>query len=187
MSNEIQQDILDPSEFLISYGTFWPRFAAILIDGLITVPVTLVLNIYNVTIWKSPILLICVVLIQVGYKIFFEAKYGATIGKMALGLKVVNHQLTKASLNQIFLRNIVQVVAGLVTLFSGLYIFGRPEFQSITTFREYSVLSTRSGGTQFFNLSIGVFYIVDAIFLMTDKESQSLHDRIGKTYVIKKN
>ncbi len=86
----------------VRYSTFGQRFLALLVDGLVLAPFLLV-DFYNKTTWKSLALLMIVFIIMLVYKPFMEAKYGATLGKMALGLTVVNTLIiTKKRMQEIF-------------------------------------------------------------------------------------
>jgi uncharacterized RDD family membrane protein YckC len=185
MESFLQQDLLNPEELrIVKFGTFWPRFWALLIDALVLAilsPVT----IYNETEWKSSTLMIAIVLIQIGYKSFFEYQYGATPGKMAMNLKVVNYQFEKASLQEILLRNIFQITAGIFSIGRGLYLFHQPGFFAASTIQQFGALD----GERIMGIVFLIYWLVicitDVIFLLNSKDSRSLHDRIGRTFVIK--
>jgi hypothetical protein len=67
-----------------------------------------------------------------------------------------------------------------------MYIFNQAEFATITTFKAYSAFSNKLSSNMLHSLAMVVVVIIDIIFLLTNDQSRSLHDRIGKTYVIKK-
>ena len=89
----------------LHYAGFWVRFAAKLIDGLIGmvvvgIPSFLIMfstmggmtqnpNSAGVTILMQVLLQVFSLAFTVGYNTFFVGKYGATPGKMAVGVKVV--------------------------------------------------------------------------------------------------
>ena len=87
---------------IYEYGQFWPRFAAKFIDGLILALVYGVFFALNIVLAiafpDQPMLQGIVTLmayvvyfgVAIGYNAYFLPKYGATPGKMALGLKVIN-------------------------------------------------------------------------------------------------
>ena len=118
------------------------------------------------------------------YKPFCEYEYGATLGKMALKLKVVNQQFEKANLQEVLLRNVFQIVLTLVGLVTTVIFFNSPEFQEITGFMEYSTKLNANQGSMWVNWVVYILYIVDVIYLLSDKQKRSLHDRIGNTYVV---
>lgn len=141
---------------------------------------------FNVTSAKSSLLLAVVTLLTLAYKPIMEYVYGATLGKMALKLKVVDAQFEKAGLQEILLRNIFHIVPSLVTLFFTLDIYLSPEFEEINGFMEYSQYSGQFKSLQIMNFVSGLITIVDAIVLLADSRKRSLHDKIAQTYVIER-
>lgn len=78
------------------YAGFWIRFVAYVLDVIILLPISV-----GVTIFLLPTLLnpenvaanllanLGLTLVQFAYKVFFNGKYGATPGKLVVGLKIV--------------------------------------------------------------------------------------------------
>ena len=178
----LSQDLLNEEELqIISYTKFWPRVGASLIDRVVVLMIT-PLALYNALHWQSYLLFTGLTLMQFIYKPFLEYEYGATLGKMVLKMKIVNYQYQKAGLKEIFLRNITVIVESILTLLIGLYKYG------------YNSVSTESGSYEpayiiliAVNILLVIFNIVDIIFLATAKDGRSLHDRIGKTFVIRRS
>jgi uncharacterized RDD family membrane protein YckC len=180
----IDQPFVQSSQTGVKYGGFWVRLGALIIDGLILAPVTFGITYFNITTWKSPLLLVVLTLISLAYKPFMESTYGATLGKMAFKLKVLNLNFEKASLQEILLRNIFNIVPALFTLAFTLGLYTDEDFQEIDGFSQYSALSAQVIGLQVMNFVSGIITIADAIVLLADKNSRSLHDKIGKTCVV---
>ena len=178
------QDLLTETEFIVQYGTFWPRFWALFLDGLILSVLTPI-TIFNRDEWKNFVILIVISVIQFSYKPFFEYKYGATPGKMALRLKVVNYEFQRATLEQVVLRNIFQILSGLLVLCIGIYAFVQPGFPLISTSQQYTQLGYTGTATLIWEGSMFVIFLIDFIFLVSSADSRSLHDRIAKTFVIR--
>jgi uncharacterized RDD family membrane protein YckC len=179
------ENLLDVEIPQITYGTFWPRVGAVFIDGLIISPFILPFTFYNMTHWKNPALYVLVSLIGLAYKPFCEFMYGYTIGKKVLKLKVVNLQYGKASLAEVLGRNIFNLTTGLVSLFLTLSVFALPGFEEVHSFMEYSTFVSQQQTLNWFGRLSSSHYLIDAIFLWTDNKKRTLHDRIGRTYVIK--
>jgi uncharacterized RDD family membrane protein YckC len=83
-----------------TYGGFWIRFGAKLIDGIILYVVNAVLGFTVMLVvgsWKNPSTVIAATIlsnvlslvINLAYVTYFLGKFGATPGKMACGLKVI--------------------------------------------------------------------------------------------------
>src|SRR5690242_1599640 len=98
------------NESAVVYGGFWIRFGAIIIDGIILSPVAFGLLYFNATMWKSMPILILGSLVQIAYKPFCEIYYGATLGKMALKLKVVNYEYNSINTVEGLGRNVFGIV-----------------------------------------------------------------------------
>jgi uncharacterized RDD family membrane protein YckC len=177
----IQQDNTN-----VKYGGFWPRFGALILDGIILSPISFGLTYYNITSWKSSALMILVSLIGIGYKPFMEFYYGATLGKMALKLKVTNLNFEKADLGTILLRNIFHILPTLLSLFFTVGMFSDPDFESISGYQDYLMFSQRFSAAQYISYGSGLITIVEAIMLAVDQQKRTLHDRIAGTFVIEK-
>jgi uncharacterized RDD family membrane protein YckC len=180
----LDQTAIQTNQKVVKYGTFWPRLGATIIDGLILAPLTLGLAYFNVTTWKSTLILVAFSLVGVIYKPFMELNYGATFGKMALNLKVVNLQFDRPNLSEILLRNVFHLAASLLTLLFTLQVYSDPEFESVTGFMEYSAFSQQFVALRVTGMISGLLTLVDGVIMVADERSRSLHDKIGKTYVI---
>ncbi|MBV9961350.1 MAG: RDD family protein [Parafilimonas sp.] len=180
------QDLLTETEFNVQYGKFWPRFWALLLDGLI-LAVLAPITFFNRYEWKNMVVLIIISAIQLSYKPFFEYRYGATPGKMALKLKVVSYEFQKATIEQVVLRNIFHILSGLIVLGLGIYAFIQPEFSFASTSSQYAQIGKIGMLTLTWEGLMFVIFLIDFIFLVSSPDSRSLHDRIGRTFVIRAN
>lgn len=184
MEHILDQQHLQTNKSTVRYGGFWQRFAAIMLDGLILAPITLGVTYFNIIDWKSIVVLVIVTILGVSYKPFMEANYGATLGKMALKLKVTNLDLQPANLQEVLLRNIFQIVPTFITLFLTIGVYNDPGFQSISGYGEFSLFSAQFKGLQYTNYALGLVGVIDAIVLLADSQKRSLHDKIAGTVVI---
>jgi uncharacterized RDD family membrane protein YckC len=175
---------VDPNNVI--YGGFWVRFGAMFIDGLVLAPVSIGVMYFNVTSAKSSLLLAVVTLLTLAYKPVMEYIYGATLGKMALKLRVVDSQFEKPGIQEIFLRNIFNIVPSLIILVFTIGIYLRPEFEDVNGFTEYSQYSSQFTSLQIVTYVSYFITIVDAIVLLADSRKRSLHDKIAQTYVIER-
>jgi uncharacterized RDD family membrane protein YckC len=185
MEEILDQSLYDQTEKAnVKYGGFWSRFGALLLDGLIVAPFSFGLSYFNNTSWKSPLLLILITVIGTGYKPFMELTYGATLGKMALNLKVVGAKFEQADIAAVLLRNVFHILPQLVILLLTIGIYNDPEFESVSGWMEYTRYIQQISALQYINFATGIITIVDAIMLAADDQKRSLHDRIGRTFVI---
>ncbi len=182
---ETKTNFISTQEKKIVYGTFGQRLLGLLIDGLVLVPFILFENFYNIPHLKSEIVLALIFILALTYKPLTEYYFGATVGKMVLKLKVVNLQLNKPTLTEVLLRNILHIIPIIIGFSVTFYLFAQPEFNDISTFKEYSVLQKQYLNLTYQIISFAVI-LTDTLFLLVDTKRRTLHDRIGQTYIIRK-
>ena len=185
METTYEQSIFEEEPISVIYASFWERFGALFLDGLILAPVSII-NLYNHTGWKSMPVMILATLIGIVYKPLLEYLYGATPGKKALSIAVTGKTYDKPTLQEALLRNIFGIVSGIVTLIFTIMIFNNPLFEQVDSMADYNALQSQNGWSTIAIGIVSIWYLVDWIVLLADKENRSLHDMIGGTYVIKK-
>jgi uncharacterized RDD family membrane protein YckC len=187
--NEIQTDD-DPlfPEADIKMATFWPRLGALILDGIIVSIIVLPVTYLNITRWKIPSLYIFTSLISIPYKPFMEYRYGATLGKMALGLKVVGHQFGKVTLMEELKRVSFYLAPGALIALLELRNYFSQDFYSITGYREFNrYVESANPAVIWINIIVGALLIADCITFFSNDQRRSLHDIYGGTYVIEKD
>ncbi len=120
---QYQQEI--PAQAQIQYVGVGPRFLAILIDSIIIGVVGAILGfIFR----NSPGLSGGVTgLLALAYFIVLEATQGATLGKMALGLRVTRTDGAPISWTESIIRNLLRIIDGLfVYLIGAILIWTSP-------------------------------------------------------------
>ena len=189
MEEVYEKSIFEEDQLPIIYGGFWERFGALFLDALILLPIT-ILNYYNRLLWQSIPLLIVANLISIVYKPLLEFLYGATPGKKALSLTVVNRAYQKISLPEAILRNIFGIVTALAGFVVSMYALNgngnsiyNGRIDSSTDMNEIMGTAMLTG---LYGLGVFFLYLADAICLAANSKKQSLHDLIANTYVIRK-
>ena len=172
------------AEKVVYYGSFWRRLGAQLVDGLFTGIFIVPFTWYDLTSLKSYPAYILLSVVGALYKPLMEYKYGATLGKMALGLKCVNLNHDKITLGQAFNRNLGFLVPSIVTIILNYFLFTSPDFADATTWGEVGHLLTQLPFITSANNVAFLFWIVDSVVLGTDNRKRSLHDRWANTLVI---
>ncbi len=118
---------------IMNYGGFWIRVGAKLIDGLIFGVVLLIpiMLFAGFAVWGSSsgrtqpgalgaemvlqlVMQLGFMVLSVGYNTFFLGKYGATLGKMACGLRVVTAQGTPLTYGRAFGRSCAELLSGFI-------------------------------------------------------------------------
>ena len=120
---QYQQEM--PAQAQIQYVGVGPRFLAILIDSII---IGVVGAILGVIFRNSPGLSGGVTgLLALAYFIVLEATQGATLGKMALGLRVTRTDGAPISWTESIIRNLLRIIDGLfVYLIGAILIWTSP-------------------------------------------------------------
>jgi uncharacterized RDD family membrane protein YckC len=169
----------------VVYSTFWQRFGASFIDALVLSPIAIV-DYFNKWTWKSLPLLIVTILLGLAYKPFMESRYYATLGKMAMNLTVVNTDLQSPNIRNIVLRNIFDITTRVLGAVTTIITFLSADFEEITSAVGFATLSNTLTGATYITLVMSVLTLADAIVMIADPSRRALHDRIGKTLVIRK-
>lgn len=168
------------------YKGFGPRLLALILDGLILgIPIAAA-TLYNLLVVKSFWLFVLISLISLAYKPLLEGIYGATLGKMSMGMKVVDYDGGRINAPQAILRSVFTIAQSLVTIPVYWFIFRDTDLMAMTNYLKLSMEMATSYPA--LNLiSTASFFIIFAemISLITDQPyCRSLHDRIAKTYVV---
>lgn len=163
---------------------FWIRVVASLVDSLIFIPVA-VLTFVNFFSIKSTALLIVVGLPWLIYKPFMESFYGATLGKMVCGVRVVNERGEKLNLEAAYVRFIPFLVSAAISLASTLILFSSPGFKSASTMSEISQLQQGSS-VRTFETIVSLFLMAECIVAGFSHRKRALHDMMAGSFCIYK-
>jgi uncharacterized RDD family membrane protein YckC len=171
----------------VKFATFWPRLGALILDaiiiGLITIPVTFI----NLSTWKIPSLYILTTLLTLTYKPVMEYRYGATVGKMAAGLKVVGHNFEKITLNEELKRVGFYYMPSILIAFMTAKSYFTVDFSLISGFQDFqNFVASTNPAIPWVNGIVFIFGVADCISFFTNEQRRSLHDTYAGTYVIQK-
>lgn len=167
----------------VEYAGFWIRVGASLIDFLVLLPVV-GLSIFNMLSIKSMSLMLVLTIAGAIYKPYFEWKKGATIGKSAVGIKVVNMNFEPITLNQALIRYFPWMINYTLALILDFFLFTSPEFGTTTDFVELGMITE---GLPFdaINRVYNFVFLILVGSLIFDKFKQGIHDKSAGTFCIK--
>ncbi len=174
-----------PPEILPPYAGFWLRVGASLIDFLVMLPIV-GLSFFNLLSLKSmPVAVICI-LAQPLYKIFMEGKYGATLGKMATHIKVVDMGYQPIDMNLAVKRYALYGISTVIGAIITIMMFSAYGFEEMTDFMAFSAMQAQAAGFALNLLSqlSSLLILISVIFVAFDFRKQALHDKIAGTLVI---
>lgn len=166
----------------IIHATFMQRMYAFIVDCLVFIPLNLLSN-YNTMSIKSLTLSVAITVVWWFYKPLMEWKFGATVGKMALKIRVVDEDLKAISFNQAALRFLPYFAVSLSFLFSTIALFGLDGFYEAKTIEAFQALEPEMSRLDTTQLTV-FFFIFSCSSIMLDEKKQAIHDRISKTYCI---
>ena len=188
MDNNILDDNLldEPSNFeKVEYAGFWIRAVASFLDSLVFLPVMWLSN-QNTTNFKSIVLAIVISVCQFLYKPLMEGEKGATLGKMACGLIVVDLNYNPISIKRSFLRSAPWFGYFILGIYMTITMYSIPGFENVDSFLGTSDLLQNSSLITI-NTIYSLIFTVIVVTVAFDERKQGLHDRLGGTFVIKEN
>lgn len=183
------EDTLNNNEMPVKYAGFGTRFAAYLVDSiLIAIPTTL-LTFMNMFTMKMAIMSVLIALVFAMYKPLMEWKFGATLGKMLLNVKVVGEGQRSITFNESFTRYTPFFATVLLGIPGQWVIMNHPIIQDINSWNDYmeaaQMQQVPDGGALAWLGIIGfIFTLISALLMMNNKKSQALHDKWAGTYCI---
>jgi uncharacterized RDD family membrane protein YckC len=163
---------------------FWIRVGAYIIDTLAYSPI-IALNIYNLFVLKNLPFQLLTTIMLILYKPWMEYKYGATLGKMAVKIKVVNKEYDNISLAQSIIRYIPWMISNVVSIYGTILLFNSPEFLTSSSWMEIAQLQKQVLPQNASYLSSSVLFI-SCFFIALNDKKRALHDMLAKTYCVYK-
>lgn len=160
------------------YQTFFPRLIALLIDSFIMIPLFVFDQWFRE--WQFPPLFFYFwiplsSLVFPVYSITMNAKFGQTLGKMWMKVKVTDVSEEKEiTLPQAILRDLPQLIFNSAAIIIGI---------SALSYDEKSIEMMYAYGT--FNVIAGLWSLADIIVFLFNDRRRALHDLIARTIVVK--
>ena len=175
-----QENIQKPKG--VVYATFNNRLAAAAFDFMIMLlPVSMIAYFqygeknFNIALGLSILLAL--------YKPVMEGVYGATWGKMAMGLLVVDDKLQPVHLLQSFNKNGVYLIRSAMGILLLFWLFKNESFLETENILE--AMKVGEENPYAFIASLwNAFLFVSSFSMINSPKAQTIHDRIGKTYCV---
>ena len=163
---------------------FWIRVGAYIIDGLIFIPIVL-LSFWNIYSLKSMVVLVLISLPGFIYKPFMESFFGATLGKMACGIKVIDDNGKKLSLFSAYVRYFPFLLSIGINLAGQLIVFSSPQFQTAESMIEFA----QAQQVNFLDLIgkiVGLLVLIECVFAAFTFRKRALHDMLAESFCVYK-
>ena len=163
------------------YNTFWPRFCAAFIDGLVLWPISWLLD----SAQKASLPVVTYVAmfldqtIPFAYAIYLHGTYGQTVGKWLMKVQVLSVDETRLTMRQAFLRDsiglsliAVYLLFAISPVFSGVSPSSREFYEHIP-----SVI-----------WKVGLItFALELITMLTNEKRRALHDYIAGSVVVRRS
>jgi uncharacterized RDD family membrane protein YckC len=166
---------------LYRYSTFWPRFWAGFVDGLLfTLVIYLECLFFGIEYSTEDNLLQAINGVQIAiYVIIMHGLYGQTLGKMLTGVKVLDHDTeTEINVKQAVRRESVNLILNvLLTTLTVTFLFSTN--MSTSTIENLSYFAVMLGALSF------IWLISEFVTMLFNNKRRALHDFIGKTVVVR--
>lgn len=171
------------------YAGFWPRLGAGLVDLLVMVPF-IVVSFWSLSASRDIALLLEVpmTLLFAFYNIYFVGRWGQTVGKMALGIKVMGLDGTEAGFRRAFYRHCVDLGFSILMTATTVY-----SLLSVAA-AEYDALGFEGKmlmmdeATPSWSRVTDLLYLIwigsELVVLLLNEKRRALHDFIAGTVVI---
>lgn len=168
----------DESE--VEYAGFFRRAIAYIIDLIVLGIIGYIIKLATGT---GAVYTIAMVIVAIAYFVIMESsKFQATLGKMALGIKITDENGNRISITTSLLRYIVFEI---LTIVSKLLVLTEPTIKiDPNNIQQLSKIYTTPSSIVSY---VGIVYdIIILITILSSEANQGLHDRIAKTYVVMK-
>lgn len=173
------------------YGNFGYRFAALLLDGIILAPMTIGFLFYNSLNLNNVYVGILVSnVINIFYHIYFPTRFGATPGKLALGLHILKMNGDAITYSDAFRRYLPNLLLGLIAIINTLFAVSKADanhYNDLSWIKQSEYLqSLNSNMFSIQMICINAFFFTSFIIFMLNERKRSISDLSGDTAVVKK-
>lgn len=168
------------------FRTFWPRFLAGFVDGLVFWPLTTFL--YFVLRLDAPIwMLVTVFVIQQGcfwvYSIYLHGRFGQTVGKMVTRVRIVDARTHgPITIRHAFLRDSIAILIMVPLIAIDAYELAISKMKN----EPWPSGEFSTGGAWAF-LVLVVWWLAEVITMLTNTRRRAIHDFVAGTVVVRTN
>ncbi|HBA84371.1 MAG TPA: RDD family protein [Verrucomicrobia bacterium] len=174
----------------MKYAGFWSRFLAGLIDVVVFMPLFYLYTwIERHSYVGTMVFVIPYFLTYAGYNIFLLAKYGQTLGKMAVRIKVTRTDGSDIGIREAILRHSVDFAFALISaigMLIAIHATGSDVFTSEYTWIERNKM-IMPNTPDFANIAqtlSNIWVWSELLVLLFNKKRRALHDFIAGTVVV---
>ena len=168
------------------YRTFWPRFLAGFVDGLVFWPLYILLNFIlrlDAPIWLHVTVYLIYNVVLCVYTIFLHGRYGQTVGKMVTRVLIVDARTCgDISFKHAFLRDSIPIL-----FMVPLIAIDAHELALSKMKNEPWPSGEASTGSTWAFLVLVVWWLAEVITMLTNTRRRAIHDFVAGTVVVRTN
>ena len=179
---------LDSSAGSMNYGTFWQRFAALWIDAIVVLPLWFI-QIWLESISKTVAILLVIPMtaLYCGYTIYCHGRFGQTIGKHVMHIRVLRITGERISWREAWLRSSVNVgfaLIGVISSFIALATITDAGYYGVGwTQRALNLQALEPSWLAWTGMASQIWIWSEVIVMLFNKRRRALHDFIAGTVV----
>ncbi len=173
------------------YAGFWKRFCAGCVDALIIAPLAILFN------WlggfdHSLAIAITIVssIVLAMYNVFFNARFGGTLGKLAVGIRITRPDGSRIGWPEAWKRSAVDLAFSLTILIANVWGLTQvdPEHYASLGWIEQAQLVAEHALAWYWAIDVPqqVWVCGSIIVLLLNKHKRALHDFIAGTVVVQR-
>jgi uncharacterized RDD family membrane protein YckC len=171
----------------MKYATFWQRAIAAVIDAFILLPIIILYEGLK-SITKSIVVAILIAVIYPAYRIFCHGRFGQTLGKRIVGIRVVRTTEEPLGWSHAWLRSSVEVLFSLLTVIASciaLTTMGDAEYYNVVwTQRTRNLHAYLPFWFSWVETMAHIWFWSQIIVMLFNERRRTLHDFIADTVVI---
>jgi uncharacterized RDD family membrane protein YckC len=173
------------------YGNFGYRFAALLLDGIILAPISVGFFVFNSMDLNNVYAGILVSnVITIFYHIYFPARFGATPGKLALGLHILKMNGDAITYSDAFRRYLPNLLLGLIAIINTLFAVSKADakvYNDLSWMKQSEYLQSMNSSMFYIQMiCINALLFTSFFIFMLNERKRSISDLSGDTAVVKK-
>lgn len=173
------------------YGNFGYRFAALLLDGIILAPISVGFFVFNSMDLNNVYAGILVSnAITIFYHIYFPARFGATPGKLALGLHILKMNGDAITYSDAFRRYLPNLLLGIIAIINTLFAVSKADakvYNDLSWMKQSEYLQSMNSSMFYIQMiCINALLFTSFFIFISNERKRSISDLSGDTAVVKK-
>lgn len=166
----------------VQYANFGARLGAAVLDFfIIIIPIGAIMYFGYEN--KNLMLLLTGTVLAMLYKPIMEGIWSATLGKMIVGISMVDSDLEKLELTQSFMKNSIYIISSLISLLTMFWLGSQDTFIESEGFME-AMMASQGNPYEMVSMIWSVLILVSCFAMLGSSFKQTLHDRVAKTFCV---